>query len=58
MSLFVDTNVAVYVYDRSALAKRARARETFMREAVLTEDLNAGQIIRGVEVVNPFEDVG
>ena len=56
---FVDTNFLLHAHDASAGIKRDRAaraiRELWeMRTRLLTEDLNDGQVIEGVRVVNPL----
>ncbi|MGD2090465.1 MAG: hypothetical protein PVH61_30110 [Candidatus Aminicenantes bacterium] len=51
--VFVDTNILVYMisfWDALIVS----AAESAKCSQLWTEDLNTGQIIRGVKVVNPF----
>ncbi len=57
---FLDTNIVVYLQDRSGEAKRAggtlsssKPRPRLGCSILLTEDLAAGSTIGGVEMVNP-----
>jgi predicted nucleic acid-binding protein len=67
--VFVDTNILLYAIDIEAREKHRRARQVITStvvlgcaglrraegaDAVLTEDLNAGQRIAGVTIVNPL----
>ncbi len=65
---FVDTNILIYAHDADADRKRDIARELLQSwdalivasavrsgaDRILSEDLNPGQAIAGVTVVNPF----
>lgn len=55
---FVDTNIVVYAHDRTSGEKYKIAKEIFEKlwaEVLLTEDLQNGQVIDSVKIVNPFE---
>jgi predicted nucleic acid-binding protein len=48
--VFVDTNVLVYAYDKLIVAAAVRCGAT----RILSEDLNPGQTIAGIQIENPF----
>jgi len=63
--VFVDSNVLIYAHDLDARTRQQRAAECLKRNLatlilgrhdprLLTEDLNHGQIIAGVKIINPF----
>jgi predicted nucleic acid-binding protein len=54
---FVDTNILVYTLDKRNPAKRTRclAAESARCEFLFSEDLNSGQIIRNVRIVDPLK---
>ena len=64
MKSFLDTNILVYLFDQEDRRKQQVARATVRglmgaRAAarcpvLLTEDLQAGRTVRGVEIRNPF----
>lgn len=49
---FVDANILVYAFDSSAGKKRAAAESGC--DTLWTEDLNDGQVLRGVRIRDPF----
>jgi predicted nucleic acid-binding protein len=49
---FIDTNVLIYAHDLDAKEKQTALKTG--AERILSEDLNAGQKIAGIRVVNPF----
>jgi len=56
---FVDTNILVYCMDESDKSFRdaliVAAAESARCEKIWTEDLNDGQVIRGVRIENPLK---
>lgn len=52
--VFVDTNVLLYALDAGVPEKQRAAHAADCRY-LLTEDLQHGQDIRGMRVVNPFK---
>jgi predicted nucleic acid-binding protein len=49
--IFIDSNILVYTVDDGNPNKKERANCI----TIISEDLNDGQIIRGVKIINPFK---
>ena len=49
---FLDTNVLIYSFDSDALIIAGALEASCKR--LLTEDLQDGRVVRGLEIVNPF----
>jgi predicted nucleic acid-binding protein len=55
---FIDTNVLVYAEAGDDLIRQTKALRFGVELAPVwyTEDLNAGEVIHGVKLLNPFAD--